>query len=75
MNVNIEKNVPIPQDVRAPKWGPVVEKLEIGDSFLLTEEMGTIRNMRSNIFRVAKDKGFKLASRAVDGGTRIWRTE
>jgi hypothetical protein len=75
MNIQIDKGIPVPQSSKAPKWGPVLKEMEVGDSFLLTEKMGNPTNMKSNIWRTAKGLGYRLSSRATDDGVRVWRVE
>ena len=69
MERKIEKNIPIPE------WGArgenirFLEKMEIGDSFVIEK-----KTQRSAYANSAKQIGIKLTSRTLDNRTlRLWR--
>lgn len=71
----IEKNVPIPNTRGGGKkeLRLTMEKLEVGDSFLITE-----RRHRQQVHQVAQAIGIKYATRTIckdSGEIRVWRTE
>ena len=71
----IEKNVPIPNTRGGHKkeLRLTMEKLEVGDSFLITE-----KRHRQQVHQVAEAIGIKYATRTVckeSGDIRVWRTK
>lgn len=71
----IEKNVPIPNKRGGDKKDLrlTMEKLEVGDSFLITE-----RRHRQQVHQVAQAIGIKYATRTIckdSGQIRVWRTK
>lgn len=71
MDINIEKNVPLPSRSRGGVGlTSVMKKMEIGDSIVIPKER---RNVAASTARFA---GIKIATRAEEpGGVRVWRTE
>ncbi len=63
----IEKGVPMP--TKAGKWTRLVSAMDIGDS--VTVPTGS---MATCISQAARAKGYKVISRQVEGGIRVWRT-
>lgn len=64
--LRLEKNVPLPSRVRT-ELGTALRAMEVGESFVVAERptgktLGAIGSR-------------KFATRAVDGGFRVWRTE
>ena len=71
----IEKGIPI--SGMYGKWKAIVRPLEPGDSILIPEEDYPEKGkdaMRGSLLFAAKSLGYKLATRTVEGGLRIWRT-
>jgi len=71
----IEKNIPIPNTRGGHKkeLRLAMEKLEVGDSFLITET-----RHRQQVHQIAQAIGIKYASRTVckdSGHIRVWRTK
>lgn len=69
----IEKGVPIPAIVREPtKYG--FERMEVGDSmFFEGQKHGGKGAIAARVF--AHKKGWRMTSRVMDGGVRVWRIE
>jgi hypothetical protein len=72
----IESNVPLVH-IRKPKREIYpFSKLKVGDSFFVpAKDTRTIPRVRVAACTWAKENNRKLASRAVDGGVRIWRVK
>jgi len=77
----IEKNIPLINPTYSRNKGDSkypLSSMDIGDSFLIEgskDEAKVYRNrLWSVITRVQKESEAKFATRAVDGGIRIWRT-
>ena len=78
----IEKNIPIPRSLgggRTSEYFYPLEKMQVGDSFLIHLEKYTNKERAKIASRVAMwqkrnatDK--KFATRRVDEGVRVWRT-
>lgn len=74
--MEIEKGIPI------PKRGSILSKgkydflalMDVGDSILIVDN-GEIKNFRSHAHRYAEMAGVKVATRKVEGGLRVWRTQ
>ena len=71
----IEKNVPIPAKHGGHKkeLRLTMEKLEVGDSFLITEA-----RHRQQVHQVAQAVGIKYLTRTIckdSGQIRVWRTK
>ncbi len=72
--IQIDKDIPI-KPYRRGRTGMFTEALramDVGDSFLLTENPASDRHTAK---RAAKRMGIKLTSRTVEGGIRVWRIE
>jgi hypothetical protein len=70
----IEKGVPlIPRPGGRTGSKYPLDEMEVGDSFLV--EGGTVKNLSCTIRAHAKKVGGKFATRTVEGGVRVWRTE
>jgi hypothetical protein len=73
-SLQIEDGIPIPIRGRpASPAGTAVRALEIGQSVLIRE--GTMRDVCAMVSYIAKLTKRKFATRAVDGGRRVWRTK
>jgi len=77
----IEKNIPLINPTYSRNKGDSkypLSTMDIGDSFLIEgskDEAKVYRNrLLSVINRVQKKSEARFATRAVDGGIRIWRT-
>ena len=70
--VKIEKDIPLPgRGTRAIDWSPLLDRLEVGDSFQLP---AAAKSSVGTAMKAFKDStGKVLASRKVDGGIRVWR--
>lgn len=67
--ITIEKNIPLPSV--GDHIGATLEKMEVGDSFLLGK-LDT--NLRSMLYRKIKQTAPReFITRAVKGGVRVWR--
>lgn len=67
----VERGIPIPERCAFLRTG-LMEKMQgmqIGDSILVEEKR------RQNACTAAERLGFKVTTRKVDGGVRLWRTE
>jgi hypothetical protein len=68
----IEHNVPIPRPKwRRSKWGPILECMEIGDSYLVIDG----KNPRVTLNRYARERGQKFITRMMADGLRFWRVQ
>lgn len=74
----IEKNIPIP--ARSGGAGPEANSLagklramDVGDSIFLAGKKQT--NVVTQSGAIGRPLGRKFATRVVEGGVRIWRTE
>jgi hypothetical protein len=61
----IERGIPLPR--RMHEKYPL-GAMKVGDSFVYPD-----RAARNGIFASAVSRGIKIATRAVDGGLRVWR--
>jgi hypothetical protein len=66
----IEKGVPIPGRDRGA-FMPAAKAMEVGDSFVIPEDIKSGPIAAGNLNRALAPKRF--VSRKVDGGFRIWR--
>jgi hypothetical protein len=64
----IEHDVPLPKS-RSTKWGPFLERMAVGDSFLVLDGP----NPRPAINRHARGHGQKFVTRMTSKGRRCWR--
>lgn len=77
--MTIEKGIPIPPDCRnggKPRKYPF-DEMEIGDSFLChgpspSTIMNRLMAAASN-YRKRNQNEFKIATRSMDDGVRVWR--
>lgn len=71
--VQIDKGVPMAGRSAAMDWTPLLDAMEVGDSFLLPP---AAKSAISAAMKAYKDTtGKALAKRTVDGGVRVWRVE
>lgn len=77
-NFQIEKNVPMPEGRGRPSAYPWAE-MQVNDSFFIEVDAASkteVQNRTSASARMYRQKvgnGFKVATRSVDGGLRVWR--
>ncbi len=69
----IEKNVPIPNDALNNNRYPFT-KMEVGDSFLITDDTPSRSVLAGQASRRYAPKRF-VGRKAEGGGRRIWRVE
>lgn len=72
--VKIEKGIPMPAGKSKKMVLSLVEKMAVGDSFILNDAP-SYAHTQSRIQYARKKVGVKLIVRKVEGGFRIWRTE
>ena len=72
--MKIEKGIPIPKQKRNGKWINVVSLMEVGDSILINSK-DTQSNECRCVRQAAKYLGFKMLSRTVCEGVRVWRVQ
>lgn len=71
--VQIDKGVPMGGRSTAIDWSPLLDALQVGDSFLLP---AAAKSAISTAMKAYKDATKKvLASRKVEDGIRVWRLE
>ena len=86
MEIKIDKGVPIPDPKsRGGKWSRVFRAMDIGDSFVVTEDMiaghKTLNSAKSSLIHAARRDGMKITTRALEivpgnnGIFRVWRIE
>jgi hypothetical protein len=73
MSILIEKNIPLPGNHKYP-W----DKMNVGDSFFVPTENGKsesqhVQNVSGAAHKAAKKNGWKMTTRKVAGGARVWR--
>jgi len=83
--ITIDKGIPIPERQRGSGVLPDNEypwhELEVGDSFLLRGDAVRQRNRAEVSFQTWKARwniapgDYKIVTRRVDGGLRVWRVE
>lgn len=66
--IQIDKDIPIPSN--NDEYREALSKMEVGDSFFLPNL--TVSG-RTTLYRIAKQFNAEFTTRAVDGGTRVWR--
>lgn len=69
----IESGIPIPPKAKGKArtgFTGAIEALKVGDSLLISDA-----SKRANACTVAERLGYKVVTRAVDEGVRMWRTE
>ena len=72
MAFEIEKGVPLPKSVQRGWTGKYPwRQLEIGDSFFVPGK--TTNDIGGTVTIARRTTGFKLVTRSVEGGVRIWR--
>ena len=70
----IEKGIPVPKQVGAGRKNKYpFDAMEVGDSFFVKD--GTVKTLSRSCGIYGKRLERKFASRTVDGGVRVWRTE
>jgi len=69
--VQIDKGVAMPGRGKSIDWTPLLDRLEVGDSFLLPQGAKSAIGTAMKAFKDAS--GRSLASRKVEGGIRVWR--
>lgn len=73
MELQIEKNVPIPIGNHSKKaYSNTFRKMEIGDSFFIASFTETIRR---SLGVCANNAGVKIKTRMGNQGLRVWRIE
>ena len=73
MKINIEKGIPVKRP-REDSVYPFTE-MEVGDSFLATEQIcKKPHKVRMAAHEAGKRLGRKYVTRTVEGGIRVWRT-
>jgi len=69
MTIKIEKDVPIPGQIRTGRWQHLLKRMSIGDCFKVTpSDLGTARSMHSckgSIAQAAHRLGMKLTFREL----------
>lgn len=70
----IDKGIPVPKQVGAGrKTKYLFDAMEVGDSFFIKDTK--VKTISRTCGQHGKRLGRKFASRTVDGGVRVWRTE
>ena len=70
----IEKNIPLPQDLRGRGGKYPWREMEIGDSFFISnEETNQTRIHSAPSYFSLRNPAYKFRVRKVAGGYRIWR--
>ena len=69
----IENNIPVPQTRTYCKTGvsAVLQKLEVGQSFLLDEDRA--KKVSGVTYQIGKKYNRKFCTRKTEQGVRIWR--
>ena len=86
MEFKIEKDIPLPDPTQRPGiWSRILLEMEVGDSFVVTEEMigdhKSMNSCRSSIAASGQRIGFKLIFRTLAGAEsgsgpfRVWLAE
>ena len=86
MDFKIEKDIPFPDPTLRPgRWSRILLEMEVGDSFVVTEEMvghhKTMSSCRSSIAASGQRNGLKLTFRVLPGTEnsagpfRVWLVE
>lgn len=77
VEITIEKNVPVHRRGCGKGWAELLEKMEDGDSFVLSRkfmELKDVATVRSTILKTARHLGLKIFTRYnLKDGLRIWR--
>ena len=71
MEYKIEKEVPLPNNMRKSGIMKVLAKMEVGDS-VFAARMHPFAGNTMNYFR---EKGMRFSQHKVEGGYRVWRVE
>lgn len=70
--MKVDKGIPIPTSKKGGggkgKWQLLLEKMNVGDSVLVTEFQN-----KTSMFGAAKSLKMKITTRAEDDGFRVWR--
>jgi hypothetical protein len=69
--LKIERGIPIPKR-RQTGLTPALLKLDVGDSVLSKSKIQSIYSVIGHVRKKHPERTFE--TRAMDGGTRIWRT-
>ena len=86
MEFKIEKDIPFPDPTQRPGiWSRILLEMEVGDSFVVTEEMigdhKSMNSCRSSIAASGQRSGLKLTFRTLagaessSGSFRVWLVE
>ena len=67
----IDKNVSLWRKTVTAKYP--FANMQVGDSFFVPGKKS--KNMAGSVANAARTRNAKYATRAVDGGVRVWRTE
>ncbi|CAM3350647.1 hypothetical protein [Paracidovorax anthurii] len=71
--IKVDKDVPLPSRRPAMDWTPLLDRLEVGDSFTVPY---AARSSISSALKAYKDETQKvLASRTLGSEIRVWRTK
>lgn len=68
--IKIERGIPVPQrnSMAKSKWEVILNKMSVGDSFVLKKKSGL-----NYILKVAKGINILITSRSYGDKRRIWR--
>lgn len=79
MNVQIEKDIPVPSRYRVNLGKLPLEDMEIGDSIRVDcapeDTRRVIAAIRVRAHRFSKQTGWKFSASQKGGVVRLWRTE
>lgn len=71
LNVQIEKDIPMPKSKRSGAVMEILQQMEVGDSFIATDKIKF-----NSLYQTARRLNMSVAKREVEGGElRIWRTK
>lgn len=71
--MQIEKNIPMPLQVRgAPRKYPFYD-MDVGDSVFFPSVSSTASNEYRAAINAGRNHGMRFSARNIDGGLRIWR--
>lgn len=76
-NIQIDKNVPMPEDTRTTASTYPFEQMEVGDSFFVPGKKRTQMDNACGHWRKKKGWKFTVNARTEEGvlGCRVWRKE
>ena len=75
MTYTIEKNVAVPTYSQSGKWTSLASKMGIGDSVYFNDAVNTEDCRVQGLREAGRRMGFKMISRTVNPGVRVWRVE